>query len=76
MSNKIDDCLNAAEETDSVVLLKGNDTVIANNNGNIKINYFTSPFLATAGAGDILAGLIGSFLAQGYSTFQAATYGC
>ena len=74
--NKIDDCLKAAEETDSVVLLKGSDTVIANKNGNIKINYFTSPFLATAGTGDILAGLIGSFLTQGYSAFQAARYGC
>ena len=76
LDNKIDDCLKASEETDSVVLLKGNDTVIANKNGNIKINYFTSPFLATAGTGDILAGLIGSFLAQGYSNFQAASYGC
>ena len=76
LDNKIDNCLKAAEETDSVILLKGNDTVIANKNGNIKINYFTSPFLATAGTGDILAGLIGSFLAQGYSAFQAASYGC
>ena len=74
--NKIDDCLKAANETDSVILLKGNDTVIANKNGNIKINYFTSPFLATAGTGDILAGLIGSLLAQGYSALQAASYGC
>ena len=75
-NNKIDDSFKAAQETDSVVLLKGNDTVIANKNGNIKINYFTSPFLATAGTGDVLAGLIGSFLAQGYSAFQAASYGC
>ena len=65
-----------SEETNSVVLLKGSDTVIANNNGNIKINYFTSPFLATAGSGDILSGLIGSFLAQGYSALQSACYGC
>ena len=32
--------------------------------------------MATACTGDILAGLIGSFLAQGYSHFQAANYGC
>ena len=32
--------------------------------------------MATAGTGDILAGLIGSFLAQGYSNLQAGSYGC
>ena len=74
--NKINYCLNAAKETDSIILLKGNDTVVANKNGNIKINYFTTPFLATAGTGDILAGLIGGFLAQGYSALKAACYGC
>ena len=74
--NKINYCFNAAKETDSIILLKGNDTVVANKNGNIKINYFTTPFLATAGTGDILAGLIGAFLSQGYSALKAACYGC
>ena len=49
--NKIDDCLNAAEETDSVVLLKGSDTVIANKNGNIKINYLLLHFWQLLGQG-------------------------
>ena len=66
----------AAEKSNSVVLYKGNDTVISDNNKNTFINYFTSSYLATAGSGDILSGLIGSFLSQGYSPLEAANYAC
>ena len=66
----------AAEKSNSVVLYKGNDTVISDNNKNTFINYFTSSYLATAGSGDILSGLIGSFLSQGYSPLVAANYAC
>ena len=74
--NKIEDCMIAAEKSNSVVLYKGNDTVISDNNKNTFINYFTSSYLATAGSGDILSGLIGSFLSQGYSPLEAANYAC
>ena len=74
--NKIEDCMVAAEKSNSVVLYKGNDTVISDKNKNTFINYFTSSYLATAGSGDILSGLIGSFLSQGYSPLEAAKYAC
>jgi len=74
-NDKIADCRIAAEKSNSVVLYKGNDTVISDNK-NTFINYFTSSYLATAGSGDILSGLIGSFLSQGYSPLVAANYAC
>ena len=74
--DKIEDCRTAAEKSNSVVLYKGNDTVISDNNKNTFINYFTSSYLATAGSGDILSGLIGSFLSQGYSPIEATNYAC
>ena len=40
------------------------------------LNAYTSPYLATAGSGDVLAGLIASFLSQGLSALKAARLGC
>ena len=64
-----------AEKWGQVVLLKGAYTVIANPEGRVVINPFANPGLATAGSGDVLAGAIVGFLAQGLAPFNAAVAG-
>jgi hydroxyethylthiazole kinase-like uncharacterized protein yjeF len=65
----------AADRWDAVVLLKGARSVIAAPDGRVRVNPTGVPWLATAGAGDVLAGLIGALLAAGLSPFDAASVG-
>jgi ADP-dependent NAD(P)H-hydrate dehydratase / NAD(P)H-hydrate epimerase len=65
----------AAERTGATLLLKGSVTIIAGSDGRIATNHHSAPWLATAGSGDILTGLICGLLAQGMTAFEAAAIG-
>lgn len=62
----------AAEALGCTVLLKGHQTLVAGPAGDLWINTSGTPWLATAGTGDVLAGLIGGLLAQGLEPAMAA----
>ncbi len=61
-----------AEQTGAVALLKGSRTVITQPGGRLLVNVTGSPVLATAGTGDVLAGMIGGLLARGASPLESA----
>lgn len=63
-----------SKRLDAVVLLKGNATVVAAPDGRTLVNPATSSWLATAGSGDVLSGLVGALLASGLDPWLAA--GC
>lgn len=62
----------AAKTISAIIVLKGPETVVAEPNGRAVVNKNGSPHLATAGTGDVLAGMIGGLLAQGMPCFEAA----
>ena len=65
----------AAREYDAVVLLKGRRTLVARPDGRVRVTTSGVPWLAVAGAGDVLAGIIGSLLAAGLDPWDAAADG-
>ena len=65
----------AAELSGAIVLLKGDDTIVAHPGGPLAISPGGTPALATAGTGDVLSGLIGALLAKRMDPFEAASLG-
>jgi NAD(P)H-hydrate epimerase len=62
----------AAERSGCIVVLKGDDTIVALPGGPVAVSPGATPALATAGTGDVLAGMIGALLAKGVDPFAAA----
>jgi NAD(P)H-hydrate epimerase len=71
-SNRVAAGREAAAIAHCTVLLKGPDTVIAAPNGRVIVNTHAPATLATAGAGDVLAGMVGGLMAQGLDSYRAA----
>ncbi len=72
---RLDTARQAAARYGAVVVLKGAQTVVADPAGHISLNPTGNPSLASGGTGDVLTGLIGGFLAQLFSPWDAARLG-
>jgi len=70
-AHRLESALELARAAGSVVALKGDDTIVTDGE-RIAVNTLPSPGLATAGTGDVLAGMAGAFLARGLDGFEAA----
>ena len=62
----------AAGEAQAIVVLKGDDTIVAHPDGRAAVSRGGAPALATAGTGDVLSGITGAYLAKGMDPFHAA----
>jgi NAD(P)H-hydrate epimerase len=74
-SDRIDAAREWARRWHSVVVLKGAPTVIAGPDGSTTVNPTGNPGMATAGMGDVLAGVIAALIAQGLAPYDAARLG-
>jgi NAD(P)H-hydrate epimerase len=73
--SKVERALEAAQRTGCTVVLKGSDTVVAAPDGGCTVAAGAPPTLATAGSGDVLAGIITGLLGLQMPPFQAAAMG-
>ena len=71
----VDCARNFAKEYNVIVVLKSSHTVIASPNGEVYINIFGNGGMATAGSGDVLAGVVASYAVQGFDMLTSAIYG-
>jgi NAD(P)H-hydrate epimerase len=74
-AHRVEYAREAAELSGAIVLLKGDDTIVARPGGPLAVNPGGTPALATAGTGDVLSGLIGALLAKRMDAFEAAALG-
>jgi hydroxyethylthiazole kinase-like uncharacterized protein yjeF len=74
-SRRLASVRDACARSQAVVVLKGDDTLIAAPSGRVAVSRGDSPALATAGTGDVLTGVIAALLAQGLDAFTAACAG-
>ena len=73
--NLVDKAIYAAKKLNSIIVLKSANTIIASQNNHVIINKYGSKWLATAGSGDVLAGIIGALVSNGMDAFHAAAFG-
>jgi len=71
-ARRLETAKECAAKYGAVVVLKGAHSVIAAPDGRVSLSPFANPLLATAGSGDVLAGMVGGYLAQGVAPFEAA----
>jgi ADP-dependent NAD(P)H-hydrate dehydratase / NAD(P)H-hydrate epimerase len=65
----------AAEQAQAIIVLKGDDTIVAAPDGRAAVSRGGAPALATAGTGDVLSGVIGAYLSKRMDPFEAACAG-
>jgi NAD(P)H-hydrate epimerase len=74
-SHRLRSALQAAATAGGIVVLKGDDTLVAAPDGRVAVSSGGAPALATAGTGDVLSGVIGALLAKGMEPWHAASAG-
>jgi hydroxyethylthiazole kinase-like uncharacterized protein yjeF len=74
-AQRLESARDAARRSQAIVVLKGDDTIVATPEGVAAVNPLSAPMLATAGTGDVLSGVLGALLSKGMDPFAAAAAG-